>query len=601
MSKFKNNKILKILSIFLVPIFFGQNTFLNADFADFSFSQNFSNKKNMNYSEIILGLGVGTLSDYFVAKNSNLGKVIIIKDLHANSEVQNNIFSILEAIDKNYNVFNKYSFNDVFVEGGWGNLETNFDLLFSKLLPNSLDSKRIFFDNLINNGLINGAEKFVAFNIDKKLEGIEQADIYSENFNYLVKSLQIRKEANFFIINLINDFIKKKIKNYSTTLIELDNLVVKYRTNKISLIEYMDTFKKFDYYMELNFDHEFPTLMKSYNAEKLLQSFGNFKNITIEAFTIEKILFNKLSKEEFFELQNFRSKLQTDDITKYYFYLQQLIVKNKLQYLLEENFINLKNYFEYLNTLNSLDPTSILIEEKNLIAKISNNLTLTQNQKKFLEFGRIIDNYYRFCNNLALPFEVDDIIKNNDKYLEIILSYANDMIKDEVNLIMLKDCYIKFVEQVENMKNFYFLANKRNFIFAENIEKKLNQNKNDNLILPVIIGGYHAKMVADILKDKKISYIIISPTISKEADNRLYEANVMSQSNYNSFQSIRDIGIGITTLALQSHFQVNSNDEQIRSKAEAILGLVGENNLKSILDIMRDLDEDIKEYAKNLS
>jgi hypothetical protein len=466
-------------------------------------------------NDLLLGVEYGRIIDSF--KGTSDKKVIIVKDLHCNKEVQNNIVEILLAVGKKY----QKNFSDILVEGAWDNL----DLSLIKSFPDWYGIKNNFVNRFLDNGVFTGAEKYVAFNWNKNLIGIENREAYEQNFNTLVNSFEKRKDANVFIGELMRKiaFYKKQI--YSQNLRNIDEIVFKYRTSKITAVEYFEKLKEYSQRAGFLFDMEAPTLEKFYQSEKIKQKIGNLKFVQMEAEDLESDLIRSLSKDEFNELSSLRMK----NNSKYYFYLQKLCLERKLDIANKYDVLNM--YFDYLNFSSSIDTTKILQEEKNVLFKINTFFATRTNEKTLLKIEQILDTYYRFVNNLALNEETLDIILNNEEYISLIKKFVSENSSDIVWLYSLKTSFGKFKQAIEIMKDFYVGANERNNYFVENILKNVNKPQNgSNNVFVVVLGGYHTRDVSLMLKDKNISYLVISPNITKNTDNNLYDSLLLSQS-----------------------------------------------------------------------
>lgn len=584
-KKFFKNLITYVLLFSLII----QNSLVYSKINDFTFSNN-NIKTNVNFlvKDLIIGMDTGRVCDYFDQIGSK-AKVIIIKDLHCNEESQKNIYKILEEINKEYSS-NNYLFDDILIEGAWSDLKTSTDLQFLRALPNGFLKSFILEDTFLKDKF-SGAEKFVINNLDKNLLGIEEENAYKDNLSYFINFTE-KEKLNYLLIRLINSYITlKNIKIYSKDIEKLDKLVVDYRKNKISIIEYVDRLKSFVTFFDLN--KEIPNLLKNYEYAKKLANLQSDKTIMVEALTMERILFSKLSRKEFLKISELGNN-KNRDYTEYYLYLQKLINKNGYGILLNKNFNNLSMYFDYLNKLSSLDVNAVYSEESNLIYRISNVLAIDDNEKKFLKLGRVLTLFHKFINNSAIASEVKEIDENIEEYINIFRAFAMENIKDFLSFKLVLDTCKKLEEKIYGMRNFYKIAEKRNFIFAnkiQNILEKKNNSSEKIAILPVVVGGYHASSIASLLKEKNIPYIVVSPNVSSLQDSAIYDEKISTQA---------DIWQNLSTLALVTHFE---NHIYSSNEIEEKFKVMSKKEKKQLINnLARNIINDTSiDWTKNLT
>ncbi len=584
---YKVQKFFKnFITFVLIFTFFIQNSFVFSKVNDFTFSNNVL-QSNVNFlvKDLIIGLNTGRVCDYFDQGNTK-SKVMIIKDLHCNEEAQKNIYKILDEINKEYSS-NNFLFDDVLIEGAWSDLRNSNDLKFLKSLPEGF-LKTFILENTFLKDKFSGAEKFVINNIDKNLLGIEDEKAYKNNLSYFI-DLKEKEELNYLLIRLINSYIAlKNTQNYSRDLRKLDNLVVSYKKNKISIIEYIDRLQEFVMFFDLS--KEIPNLLKNYEYAKKINSLNSSKKIMLEALTMERILFSKLSRKEFLKISELK---KNKDYTEYYLYLQKLINEKRYAVLLDNNFNNLFLYFDYLNKLSSLDVNAMHDEESKFVYKIANILAKDDRERKFLKLGRVLTLFYKFVNNNVINSEVKEINDNILEYIKIFKSFAQKNIKDYLSANFLLDTCKNLEDKLYAMKNFYKIAEKRNFIFADKIQSIL-ENKNSStekiVILPVIVGGYHANGIANILKDRNIPYITISPNGGSSASSD-YDKNLSTKAN--------SVWEDLSTLALATHFENHIyKDDEIDVKLKS---MTKEEQTKLIDNLVKSIikDENI-DWTENI-
>ncbi len=127
----------------------------------------------------------------------NSPKIVLIQDLHCHPEVQKNIYEIIKLFD------NKYGVEKILVEGA-PNSKIN-PILFETIPDKNL--KISLLDNLLDKGLISGAEYYESLYNKGKLYGLEDWQVYKENYER-IKRILSEKQKNLETV----DYIKNKIE-----------------------------------------------------------------------------------------------------------------------------------------------------------------------------------------------------------------------------------------------------------------------------------------------------------------------------------------------------------------------------------------------------
>ena len=161
-------------------------------------------------SGFMLPYNYGRVVDSSLCGDSRL--IVYIQDLHCNPEAQRNISSIIRLFDE------KYGVNRIFVEGA---AEGKVDTSLLRAIPTEEMQKKVL-DNLINKGLLGGAEYYAVMSKQDKLYGIEKWNTYLSNVDR-IKVLIENKERN----KALTAALKQRV----------ESLKEKYLSGKIKRIE----------------------------------------------------------------------------------------------------------------------------------------------------------------------------------------------------------------------------------------------------------------------------------------------------------------------------------------------------------------------------
>lgn len=444
-------------------------------------------------------------------ENSNT-TIINIQDLHNNKEVQDNIYKLLEKLN------NQCTDLEVYMEGA-------SDLIDYGKLSSSLNKEELtaLMEALYAKDKLSGAE-FFGYKNNKILKPTEQKSIYDrniQNYSFLIKNKQ-----------KINELLSNKYEKIKT----LNNYLIK---DQISLLKF-------------------------YNAylNKKISSEFFYKKILVE-----------LAKRKISSLKYVNTKLYIDVLNASK-NINQKLAERQLQIVLT----NLKNTITYQEYVNLLQDSKNLSDINVIFAYLSDKVSNIDKFTKYPDLFRLIN--LREISSLINPL---DLVEEEREMMEdILLSYSKTTENKEVVFVNLffqiykklllasissneyvyyKQNYGRFVNlyskyvQNDNLfdlyrylvvaENFNELNLERNISFVDNLipnskDIKIENNYrgkfyNINKILSgldktknvkvIISGGFHTEGVNELLKNKQVSYITLTPNV-KESDP-LYEQNYL--------------------------------------------------------------------------
>ncbi|MBN1620956.1 MAG: hypothetical protein JW871_00005, partial [Endomicrobiales bacterium] len=477
-------------------------------------------------SEAYLETGKKQLRDTKYASRDTI--FINIQDLHCHPEVQKNISKLLSLLDKKYNL------EHVYMEGACGKIDTSW---LANIKDKELRTKIV--DTLIDGGKLSGAEHYsIVTGKTDLLIGADNDKLHKENVLRL-KNISSDQES----IGIIFDSLKPDLK-------ELEERYYNAKNRKLSRIKerYQENKLKPEKYYEL--------LIKQ--ADKLDINVSNFRNISKfrEVFEINnKLNFKSIGSELRGYLGLLKKELpyntynnlleKTSNFTdqnQLYLYLIKIAEKNP-SFL--ANFPNLKKFFNYLSISAQVNPLELIQEEERLITEIRLRLadTVTEKDAVFLvEFVKYLkdylsykvsaDNYQYVCKNLV-RFELlwskyvgDGKLSELKPYIDSLNGYYCTNIKR--NGCLINNC--KIIDARSSMldaRNTSLASDSANIEHRESSiknQKLTLQNSNEisdiisnaQEIVVLVTGGFHTQGISEILEERNISYIVITPNVTKD-------------------------------------------------------------------------------------
>ncbi len=430
-------------------------------------------------------------------RGNSIGKVVIINDLHQNEEVQRNIKNILSILKFQ----EKENFKKVFVEG----LEAGkLNLEILKVLPNEKREK--YLDEFTRLGILTGAERFLGEGKRKDIEifGAEDISVYLENFGKYYKSFEFLERFKGLIFDLKRGFFR--LKKYFMTS-EIKEFLVKEEEfeEKGELSRYLEYLEGICKVNDIKFSDELFRLKNLDERKKGLKFF----EIEVEAMDIVKKIEKMLNDDE-------RNELKGKKDEKYYLALDRILEEKNISI---RKYLALSEYLNFLKDSKNLDEIKIINEisflEEEIIEK------LTRGKKDLREFfvnERKVKKLIKYLRNELSYFEA----KSTEIELEEIEEFSKrifregDLSEDLRGMSLAK----------ENMDEFYFLAEKRNEVMARNL---LRERFKKGEVRAIVLGGFHAGGVKEILRASGVSFDEILPRSFEKNDKSLYQKRVKLQ------------------------------------------------------------------------
>ncbi|MBU4479777.1 MAG: hypothetical protein KKH34_11930, partial [Candidatus Omnitrophica bacterium] len=435
---------------------------------------------------------------------------INIQDLHCNYPAQKNIAKILDHLCTTYGI------RLISVEGGSGKIDTTF----YKDLPDEKIKEQVA-DYFLREARINGTEYFaITTKRDIALYGAEDAVYYDKNLEAFLKALPERERILEAIAMLENNLNIIKSKIYNKKLNELDDNIVAYDNG------------------ELPFESYILYLAEQYPAAKLKQEFAEVNQL-LEAIRLKdklsiekaeaerKELIDYLSKglarkdlEEFLKA-TVEFKAKTMDAVTYHNTLKKLYDgMEKKAKALDRAWPQLSKYIEYLNKHETLDKFGLFSELDSLLERIKNGLYTTYTQKMLdhnLKVIRLARNLY---STKLLNRDLTQVKKyEGDFKAQKFRAYVEREAKRlKLELALPRQEDMEAMEKtLPDLKNFYYYASQRDNILAANTLSGMTQEKES--VGALVTGGFHTDGIAQYLKEKRVSYVVICPVIDKLEDN----------------------------------------------------------------------------------
>ncbi|MBR3627312.1 MAG: hypothetical protein IKN42_00530, partial [Elusimicrobia bacterium] len=462
-----------------------------------------------------------------ISCNNNLSNTVVIniQDLHCDYFVQKNVSSLIDEISK------KYKINNVYVEGGIGDIDTTF------LANINSQYKQNILDGLLKTGQLTGTEYYSAISGKVNLlKGVEDKDIYLKNIIRLTDIIDSKEDVSIHL---------SKVKK------EIEFLKSKYLNSKN---------KQFDEFLKQNDNKEITQeqfIIGLFNyAKNNSISLKNYTNLQIYLSLLGYSINNTNTQKDLVKiLEEIKKSLPYDEYNRFRVYTSDLTDTQNLRLFVEKfcnehdislskSYPNLDKYFNLQKQSLQCNPVELVKEERNLIDIIRTYLSDNQTE---LEISYLSDfeNFYKGYLSAALTSSQWEYVKLGlNKFKEIYSKYSisNDIEKMEI--------YSK------ELNLFYDVNTNRNGIFIGkmNLNKEIleNTNKDENIaeilskakrIVVLVAGGYHTDGINEILNKKGITNITITPNIAKSTQQSRKDYEYLAQQQAMSIRQMIALGL----------------------------------------------------------
>ncbi|MFH1996869.1 MAG: hypothetical protein ABIJ27_07770 [Candidatus Omnitrophota bacterium] len=452
--------------------------------------------------------------DYGMVKSKHIGDgsklVIHIQDAHCNFEAQSNIVKILDSF------INNYKLRLISVEGAEGYIDTTW----FKAFPDA-DVRREVATYFMKKGEITGPE-FLSITEDYpvKLFGAENKSYYIKNLNAFTSSYRYMEQSKLYFNQIKTILNRLKGYIYSNALKEFDEKIRAHEAKEIQFNDYSRYLKAIAEKRGIN-----------------IREYQNFNRLANTLHYEDKIDFDVVDKERnglIGELtkklneQNAKDKIQqlaTQALTfkvgkisqaEFYNYLRKLAAENGV--VMAEKFPNLSNFVIYVSIYDKIENEELFGEIDAIIAAIKETMFKDNDQRTLDRLAHHVDTILGLVDIKLLNKDYEYYVTHREefkpgRFLDFIqkksqqygLAYDIGMPEREI-----------LEEAIPKLEDFYAIALKRDQAIVDNT---LEAMKNDEVQISVLVsGGFHTQGITQMLKDKGVSYLVVSPNITKDVE-----------------------------------------------------------------------------------
>ncbi|MCX5716007.1 MAG: hypothetical protein NTV07_03970 [Candidatus Omnitrophica bacterium] len=464
------------------------------------------NKQVINPGDIRIPAEYGRIIETFDGGSDKL--IVHIQDAHTNYEAQKNEAAVLEHLIKENGLYL------ILVEGG------SRDVSLNKYRENgTLEERKKMADEQLKEGVIAGEEYLnIASDYPMKLQGIEDRPLYDQNMAAYLEVDKLKDEALAFTQRALSVVASLKARIYSKQLKELDEKRAGFKEEKVSLTDYVSYLAD---------------LAKSKKID--LKQYGNYKDL-IDSVALEKTIdFNAVEKERADAIDALSKKIGKDTLdellvmsvdfksgkitqAQYHSYLKDVMTKTKIDI---NKYPNLEKYIRYLMLYNKIDSVALFKELKQLEDAVQNALITDEETRRLARIAKDLELMGDYINLKLAPEGFDYYQKNEADFNAQTWARALNILSAKYKLTQELPEDTKIIENITpGLKSFYDAARKRDHVFLNNTKKYMDVE--GVKIAALIAGGFHTPTLMPLFKAEGISYVVVSPKVVKQTDEKLY-------------------------------------------------------------------------------
>ncbi len=458
--------------------------------------------------KVVIPRDFGLVKTRFQGKEEKL--IVHIQDAHCNYEAQSNIVKILENLIRNYNL----SF--ISVEGAEGMIDTTW----FKSFPDE-DVRREVATYFMKKGEITGPE-FLSITTDYpiKLFGAETKSYYIKNLNAFTTSYPLKEATESYFNEIKTALNRLKTYIYTEELKEMDQKTQDYEHKKIAFNDYVRYLQAMSEKKKVNL-REYDNFFKLVNT-LIYEKKIDFSIVDKERNTLIDELTKKLTKDEISELvmKSLTFKVGKISAAEYYKYLRALANKNRMN--MTKRFPNLSNYVIYISVYSRIENEKLFKEIDVVRKAIKKKMFRNEDQRTLDKLSHHVDTLLGLVNIKLLNDDFDYYENHRDEFeAEVFIDFIEKQGKRYGLAYKINLPTEEVTESLPKLEDFYRIALKRDRAIVDNTIKEM---KNQKVQIAVLVsGGFHTEGITQLLEDKGVSYLVVSPSITKDVPTRYIE------------------------------------------------------------------------------
>jgi hypothetical protein len=228
----------------------------------------------------------------------------------------------------------------------------------------------------------------------------------------------------------------------------------------------------------------------------------------------------------------FRSSFKIGKIsdTDYYNYLAKLAADNALN--LSIRYPNLYNYIIYSSGFSRINNQNIISDIRAAEAAVKTKLFKNDDQKALEKLSRHVDILIGLINIRLVNADFNYYMAHKDEFTgEAFTGFiARTSARHGLVPRALEPQTDAVARTISKLEDFYTIAIKRDEAFVENTLNEMDRQ--DQRIAILVTGGFHSEGIARLFEKENISYLVISPSVTKDAPTPYIQVLTSPKSSF---------------------------------------------------------------------
>lgn len=414
------------------------------------------------------------------------GTVVIVQDVHLNPEAQGNIARVLQSL------INNGLAGLVGVEGAF----TDFDFQWFRQHRDRTILKSLASDFLKRNLI--AAPSFVGLTSDTPLPpfvGIDDPAGYRANVNAYLASVGARSAIQNDLGRAVADLAGLKRKIYSPTLASFDAVAAGYHDGTVDMGDYVDRLALVE--------PALPDTLRRFAQARALERRLDFAKVDLQRRTVVRRLAESLSQTELKDLLARSLALRTGALSyaDYYDGLRSLCERKAIPLGVTPDF---ETYLRYVKLADSIDGETLFGDLARVEDALYSRLASTPGAVALAAVDRRVRLFRRLA---AFSFTSDEWKRYEETRGDWASSLPRLPINDAERMRL-----AELPARLAPFESFYSEADRRSHLIVDHLLARSPATAGAARVL--VLGGYHAELVAALLRERHQSTVIVQPKLT---------------------------------------------------------------------------------------
>ncbi len=453
--------------------------------------------------------------------------VVHIQEAHTNYEGQQHIITILEELIAHHGL------KLILVEGSEGDASLTY---LRKYGPP--ENRRQVAEKYLKAGIIS-AEEYLDIVSDDPLIlwGVEQRALYDANVKVFLETESIRASARPLLESILASCQELESRLMNPAAVELAAKAKAFEAHELDLADYAQALAAFA-------ERAGSALERYPHLQRFLEVHRLESEINVEeARAQQQRLIGQLSEQageadlERLVATSAAMKQGTAKPVEFYTLLEELAATSRIDLAA---YPALSRYTRYLAASDAIVATDLADELDAASAQLRDALSVTSESQALTRIQQDVDLVEKLLDFQLSPAEYErqatldwsSTISGWETFFQAQLAHHGLSPKPFTGLSELASA-------LRAVQRFYDVAQQRDAALVNNTLKKLQETGEPLAVL--ITGGFHGPRITQLLKDRGVGAVVVTPKISTPTDERLYHAVVKYKSGLGSFDEVMAI------------------------------------------------------------